>query len=120
MARRKAPATTAPRAVVLVPPELAMGRCADVWAETVPLPVQGWPISAWTRYTRAWFQFQRQHALDGRASAELPHPGAPWRLDDADADERLARLGLGRGDVPGLRRAAQARVPAERAHKEAT
>ncbi len=91
----------APRSDVTVPPELAVGALAEVWADG-PHDL-GTAFLRHSRARRAWEQ--REH-LDTAAACALVPAGGPWSLDSPDAAERLARLGFTPDDLPRLRRAA--------------
>lgn len=105
----------APRAAVAVPPELAVGALAEVWAE------HGHPHDLGTalgRYQQSLGAWQRAEGLSvAEMCAAVAGPRSPWSLATydakgraADADDRLARAGVTRTDVPRLRRAAEART----------
>ncbi len=106
MRRRDKPAE---RQTTELPPELAVGRCIEVWADD-PQATDP-PYSAWRNWSIA------RHAL----GQELPRrsSGAPWSLAYCDreygperADQRLRAAGLTRADIPALRRSAQVRLSA--------
>lgn len=118
MARRRSPvAEAAPRTGVVVPPELAVGACLEVWGEPGGEAEREWGpmggmIAARGRFVRAKFAFARQEQLDTATSCRLLPGGAPWRVTGPGGTERLADLGLSEADLPHLRAAALARVAA--------
>lgn len=127
MARRRtvAPSPLTPDAEG-VPPELLVGRLLEVWADR-GAESPAWSASRrWSDARAAWLaerglthgqghiDWHKVKAQHG--SALLDH--APWSirfLDDEGrggyVDARLARAGVTRADVPGLRRAALERLP---------
>ena len=93
----------APRAAVTVPPELAVGPLAEVWANG-PHDLG----TAYMRHGRARRAWERSEHVDIAAACALVPAAGPWSL--ASSPERLARLGFTPDDLPRLRRAAEART----------
>ncbi len=106
MARRREPEVVPPSDVV--PPELALGACVEVWAE------DGRSVyDAWRRHSRArhrWAQGSRMSVVElcRRLAA-----GAPWSVNyllaHGGADrlqQRLDRAGVTLTDLPALQAAA--------------
>ncbi len=100
---------------VQAPAEFLVGALVEVWAEHAqPLDLGG----AFGRYQpalRGW------EAAEGLTTAELcaavAVPRSPWSIATYDAegraaaaDDRLARSGVTRADLPRLRRAAEVRT----------
>lgn len=109
MARHRPPVvhTEAARTGVLIPPELAIGPCAEVWGETCdPLDL----LTARGRYSRARSAWETAEGLDGVTSYRLLTGSGPWSVTGPGGTERLARHGLSEADLPTLRAAALARV----------
>jgi hypothetical protein len=110
--RREEEPVQAPGSAVVVPAELRVGALAEVWAEHAePLDLGG----AWSRYHRALAAWVAAEGLTVAQWSTATGPRSPWSLaaHDADgrsddADDRLARAGLTRTDLPALRRAAGA------------
>jgi hypothetical protein len=98
------------RTVGALPPELAIGRCIEVWSGHLPANAEFEPwFSAWRNWSTARQAFSRE--LPKRAV------GAPWSIEDCDrnhglahADQRLRKAGVNRDDIPALRRAAHKRL----------
>jgi len=91
-----------------LPPELAVGRCTEVWGEDN----RDW-YGAWRAWSAALDDWAVVHGPWRRAG------GSPWSYEylasqqSSDVgDERLARYGLTERDLPRLRRDAQARIEA--------
>ena len=100
----------AERTAGALPPELAIGRCIEVWS--------GHPLAANAEY-EPWYSAWRNWSTARHALPDEPRRagGAPWSLTGADrkhgpayADQRLRRAGVTRNDIPALRRAASARL----------
>jgi hypothetical protein len=97
------------RSGVVVPPELAVGPCVEVWSLTGHLHDL---ISARSGYSRARTSWERAEGLDGVTSYRLLRASGPWSVTTPGGPDRLARLGLSVADIPALREAAQARAEA--------
>lgn len=113
--RRPSAQPVAPRAGVVVPPELACGPMLEVWGDPAGATEGEWGpmgalIAARGRFSRARTAWEKAEGLDVRTSCQLVPPGRPWSLSEDEATDRLARLGLSEADVPHLRAAAQALV----------
>jgi len=96
---------------VAVPRELRAGALHAIWdSDGAP----GHWLTTRTRYRDARLAWERGQGLTTAESFRLcPANGTPWSLGDPGSDERLARLGLAREDLPALRRAARERLPVE-------
>lgn len=97
------------RTGVLVPPELAIGPCAEVWSET------GQPhdlITARGRFSHARAAWESAEGLDTVTSYRLLPASGPWSVTGPGGLDRLARHDVSAADLPDLRAAATARVAA--------
>lgn len=99
MPRRRTP-VAAPVPTGDVPPEILVGAVVGVWGDDL--------LAAWRGYSRGRRQWETEAGLTvGEACALVRAPRSPVQGEDALA--RLARHGLGEGDVPALRRRARER-----------
>lgn len=111
------PATTS----VEVPPELALGRCIEVWADERDAQLgarPSFPAQAHSRWARAFDAYcaERQIARGADRWALVP-PRAPWSLDflvaqgrEVEAVRRFEAAGVTIADLPRLREAARERT----------
>lgn len=95
-----------------VPPELAIGRCAEVWAAD-----GRHLIHAWGNYSRARAAWQVEQRLPNRTVYRLLPGSSPWSVQALiatgrgdEARERFARHGVTLDQLPKLRAAAQRRI----------
>ena len=87
------------------PPELAIGKCCEVWAGSdTEFPAQ---ISAYGNWTRAAHAWAAAHAVPFADLHLVLPPGAPWSVHQPGGVERLAGHGYSPDDVTWLRVAAQ-------------
>lgn len=94
-----------------VPPELAIGRCIEVWSEN-PRPKAG-DISSHARWTRAWRAHCDDLGLDMREQVNIQPKLQMWSARflakndrKPEVDQRLASAGVTVDDLPALREAA--------------
>ena len=105
MRRREAP----PPTTTDVPPdELRAGACIQVWAGD-----GSHLLDAFRRHGDARNAWLNARNIGVGVGCEILPPGGPWSLDQPGADERLARHGLSRRDIPRLHEAAMS-TPARR------
>lgn len=100
---------------VQAPAELLLGALAEVWAEHGHRHDLGGSFGRYQRALRDW------ETSEGLTTAEMcaavAVPRSPWSVATHDsegraaaADDRLARAGVTRADLPRLRRAAEVRT----------
>lgn len=118
--RRRAAPQPKPGAL---PPELAIGKCIEVWAAEDPAPWvdrsnPGWgATSTQGRYSRAFNDFAAAKGLDRHQRLKLRRTGAPFSIEYIvaqgrieHADSLLAKAGVQVQDLPALRQAALKRI----------
>lgn len=99
-----------------LPPELALGRCIEVWSATADS--QG-VLSAFTRWRQALNAYGDEAGIPHDERHKLVSAGASWSIDlwlaagrGGEVQSRLDSAGVTLSDIPALRRAAEDRVAA--------
>ncbi len=106
--------TKSPNVEDEVPAEFRVGRVIEVWADHDPADQSGtWPnrpVSAMSRYSRAWDEYLHQRGIDRREGMRLQPPRPMYSVDflvaqgrRAWVQERLSAAGVTRPDLPDLR-----------------
>lgn len=92
----------------VVPTELLIGACAEVWAD------DGADLLAGRRrYGVARLAWEAESGITRETSYRLLPAARPWRLSDPDGPARAARHGVTAAQVSTLRAAAVARVASD-------